>query len=60
MTNKNIWDCAERSFSIDDSSVFLLFFCIFGMSVYTCDTYTVRITKKNYVHIKKKFLTVKP
>jgi hypothetical protein len=25
MTNNNMWDCAERSFSIDDSSDFNLF-----------------------------------
>jgi hypothetical protein len=26
MTNNNMWDCAERSFSVDDSSVFKYFF----------------------------------
>jgi hypothetical protein len=32
MTNNNIWDCAERSLSIDDSSVYkTFFFFIFGM-----------------------------
>jgi hypothetical protein len=29
MTNNNMWDCAERSFSVDDSSVFNFFFFLF-------------------------------
>jgi hypothetical protein len=29
MTNNNIWDCAERSLSIDDSGVYKTFFLYF-------------------------------
>jgi hypothetical protein len=65
MTNNNMWDCAERSFSIDDSSAFYFFCWYFWYVSYTCDKYivlfrikvSIRITKKNYVFPfeKKKF-----
>jgi hypothetical protein len=49
MTNNNIWDCAERSLSIDDSSVYKTFFFVFLVCMIHCSFQNNSELLKHYV-----------